>query len=79
VQVLGAAGGLHLTLRLPPGCDADQVAETARSKGIDIRPLSYYAHTPIKQEPGLVMGYGRLPLPSVPSVIGALTRAIQRA
>lgn len=77
LQVLGAAGGLHLTLQLPPGCNADRVAETARSEGIDIRPLSYYAHTPIKQEPGLVMGYGRLPLPSVPGVVGALARASQ--
>ena len=79
LQVLGAAGGLHLTLQLPPGSDTDQIATTARAAGIDIRPLSSYAHAPIRQEPGLVIGYGRLPLPSVPSVIAALTRAIQRA
>lgn len=79
LRVLGIAGGLHLTLQLPHGCDADRVAETARSEGIDIRPLSYYAHTPIEQEPGLVMGYGRLPLPSVPGVVGALARAMQSA
>jgi GntR family transcriptional regulator / MocR family aminotransferase len=79
LRVLGIAGGLHLTLQLPPGCDADRVAETARSEGIDIRPLSYYAHTPIEQEPGLVMGYGRLPLPSIPGVVGALAWAIQSA
>jgi hypothetical protein len=35
--VLGIAGGLHLTLQLPPGCDADRVADTARSEEIDIR------------------------------------------
>jgi len=79
LRVLGVAGGLHLTLQLPPGCDADRVADTARSEGIDIRPLSYYAHTPIEQEPGLVMGYGRLPLPSVPGFVGALARAMQSA
>ena len=79
LRVLGIAGGLHLTLQLPPGCDADRVAETARSEGIDIRPLSYYAHSPIEQEPGLVMGYGRLPLPSVPGVVGALARALRSA
>jgi GntR family transcriptional regulator/MocR family aminotransferase len=77
LRVLGAAGGLHLTLQLPPDCNADRVAETARPEGIDIRPLSYYAHTPIEQEPGLVMGYGRLPLPSMPGVVGALARASQ--
>lgn len=79
LRVLGIAGGLHLTLQLPPGCDTDRVAKTARSEGIDVRPLSYYAHTPIKQAPGLVMGYGRLPLPSVPGVVGALARAMQNA
>jgi GntR family transcriptional regulator/MocR family aminotransferase len=79
LRVLGAAGGLHLTLQLPPGCDADRVAEAARSGGVVLRPLSYYAHPPIEQEPGLVLGYGRLPLPSVPGVVGALARALQRA
>jgi GntR family transcriptional regulator / MocR family aminotransferase len=79
LRVLGIAAGLHLTLRLPPGCDADRVATTARAEGIDIRPLSYYAHTPIEQEPGLVMGYGRLPLPSVPGVVGTLARVLQSA
>jgi GntR family transcriptional regulator/MocR family aminotransferase len=79
LRVLGIAGGLHFTLQLPPGCDADRAAETARSEGIDLRPLSYYAHTPIEQEPALVLGYGRLPLPSVPGVVGALARALQSA
>jgi GntR family transcriptional regulator / MocR family aminotransferase len=79
LRVLGAAGGLHLTLQLPPGCDAGRVADTARSEGIDIRPLSHYAHTPIEQEPGLVMGYGRLPLPSVPGAVATLARAVQTA
>lgn len=76
--MLGIAGGLHLTLQLPPGCDADRVADTARSEEIDIRPLSY-AHIPDQQEPGLVMGYGRLPLPGVPGVVGALAWAMHTA
>jgi GntR family transcriptional regulator/MocR family aminotransferase len=79
VRVLGVAGGLHLTLRLPPGCDADRVVETVRSEGIDIRSLSYYGHTPIEQEPGLVLGYGRLRQPNVPGVVTALARAVETA
>jgi GntR family transcriptional regulator / MocR family aminotransferase len=79
VAVLGAAAGLHLTLQLPRGCDAEHAAAAARADGIDIRPLSYYAHAPIPQEPGLVLGYGQVPLPSVPSVAGKLAHAIQRA
>jgi GntR family transcriptional regulator / MocR family aminotransferase len=77
LRVLGSASGLHLTLQLPRGCDADRVADTARSDGIDIRPLSSYAHAPIEQAPGLVLGYGRLPLPGVPGAVAALARAIR--
>jgi GntR family transcriptional regulator/MocR family aminotransferase len=79
LRALGIAGGLHLTLQLPPGCDADRVADAARAEGIDIRPLSYYAHIPNQQEPGLVMGYGRLPPPGVPGVVAALARAMHSA
>jgi GntR family transcriptional regulator / MocR family aminotransferase len=79
LPVLGIAGGLHLTLQLPADCDADTVAETARSDRVDIRPLSYYASPPIEQEPGLVLGYGRLPKPSIPGAVGALTRALGSA
>jgi GntR family transcriptional regulator/MocR family aminotransferase len=80
LRVLGIAGGLHLTLRLPPACDADRVVETVRSEGIDIRSLSYYyATTPVEPEPGMVLGYGRLPRPSVPGVVHALARALDAA
>jgi hypothetical protein len=53
------------------------VAKTARAEGMDIRPLSFYAHAPIRQNPGLVLGYGQLPLPSVPAAAGTLARALQ--
>jgi GntR family transcriptional regulator / MocR family aminotransferase len=76
LPVLGIAGGLHLTLQLPTDCDADAVAEKARSEGVDVRSLSYYASLPTEQEPGLVIGYGRIPKPSIPGVVKALTQAI---
>jgi GntR family transcriptional regulator/MocR family aminotransferase len=79
LRVLGIAGGLHLTLQLPPACDADRVVESVRSQGIDIRPLCHYTTTQIAQEPGLVLGYGRLPQPSVPGVVDALARALGSA
>jgi GntR family transcriptional regulator/MocR family aminotransferase len=78
LKVLGIAGGLHLTLRLPPACDVDSVVETVRSEGIDIRPLSHYASTPIDQ-PGLVLGYGRLSQSSLPGVVHALAQAVDAA
>jgi GntR family transcriptional regulator/MocR family aminotransferase len=79
LRVLGTAGGLHLSLRLPTDCDANRVVATARSEGVDIRPLSYYRHDLTEHEPGLVMGYGRLQLPSVAGVVGTLTQAIRSA
>jgi GntR family transcriptional regulator/MocR family aminotransferase len=78
LRIVGIAGGLHLTLLLPPAYDANRVVGTARSEGIDLRSLSYYAHTPIPQEPGLVLGYGRVPLPSVPSAVAALANALRQ-
>jgi GntR family transcriptional regulator/MocR family aminotransferase len=78
LHVLGAAGGLNLTLKLPQECDADRIVEAARSERLDIRSLSHYALLPIEQEPGLVMGYGRLTLSNVPSLVGILSRAIHR-
>jgi GntR family transcriptional regulator / MocR family aminotransferase len=79
LRVLGIAGGLHLTLRLPPGCDAGRVVDAIRSEGIDIRSLSYYAAAPVEHEPGLVLGYGRLPQQSVPGVIHELARTLDAA
>lgn len=79
VEVLGIAGGLQLTLRLPPGHDADRVAELAADEGVGVRPLSYYLHGPTAYDPALVLGYGRLPLPSVATVVATLARAVEKA
>jgi GntR family transcriptional regulator / MocR family aminotransferase len=79
LRVLGAAGGLHITLQLPPSRDADRVTETARTEGMDIRPLTHYSYAPTARDPGLVLGYGHLPLPSVPGVVNILAQALQSA
>lgn len=76
LRVIGAAGGLHLTVQLPAGYDGTAVAEAARSEGVDIRSLSHYAHAPTPYEPALVIGYGRLSLPTVPGFISTLARSV---
>lgn len=78
VDVLGVSGGLQLTLRLPPGSDADRAAVLAAGDGVHVRPLSYYTPGASTRDPALVLGYGRLPLPSVPAVVATLARAIRR-
>jgi GntR family transcriptional regulator/MocR family aminotransferase len=75
LTVQGIAGGLHFTVGIPRGYDADRVAEAARSEGIEIRPLSYYTHGPAEHQ-GLVIGYGRLGPTSVPTVVSGLARAL---
>jgi GntR family transcriptional regulator / MocR family aminotransferase len=79
LRVMGVAGGLHVTLRLPRGSDADAAAAAASADGVDIRSLSFYAQRPLDQEPALVMGYGRLPLPSVPGAVAAVRDALRSA
>lgn len=79
VEVLGIAGGLQLTLRLPSGHDADLTCRLAARDDVGIRPLSSYTHGVNECEPALVLGYGQLPLPSVTAVVSTLAAAITRA
>lgn len=78
-EVLGIAGGLQLTLRLPPGTDAEQAAALASHSGVRVRPLSHYTRAPSPPMPALVLGYGRLSLPKVPAVVATLAQAVNAA
>ncbi len=55
----GAAAGLHLVLRLPPGADEPALLAAARSAGIGLSGLSEHAQR--TQPPALLLGYGRIP------------------
>ena len=56
--VVGAAGGLHLTILLPTAADDRAVAAWLRTEGIDVPPLSRYRLTP--GAPGLVASFASL-------------------
>ena len=64
-RVTGVAAGLHLLLRLPPRTDEATVVARLAERRIRIRGLAGYRLTPRPQEPALVIGYGRLPLPAI--------------
>jgi len=64
-RVTGVAAGLHLLLRLPPLTDEATVVARLAERRIRIRGLAGYRLTPRPQEPALVIGYGRLPLPAI--------------
>ncbi len=56
----GSNAGLHLVLRLPADVDDVAVANTARARGILVRPLSrYFAGAAVQR--GLLLGYACVP------------------
>jgi GntR family transcriptional regulator/MocR family aminotransferase len=64
-RVTGVAAGLHLLLRLPPGADEEAVVARLHERRIRIRGLAGYRLAPRPDDPALVIGYGRLPLPAI--------------
>ena len=73
-EVSGVAAGLHLLLRLPPGTDEEAVVARLAERRIAIRGLQSYGLSP--QPPGLVVGYGRLPLAAIDAAADALADAV---
>ncbi len=59
-EVGGASAGLHLTLSLPRGADADAVAAKLTARRVLVRSLASYAVEPANAASALVVGYGRL-------------------
>jgi GntR family transcriptional regulator/MocR family aminotransferase len=76
-RVLGSAGGLHLTLELPPRYDTDAAAEAAAGAGISVKPLSHYEHPGRHRRCGLVIGYGSVPTHAAAGMIAELARHLQ--
>jgi GntR family transcriptional regulator/MocR family aminotransferase len=72
----GAAAGLHVLLRLPEATDDSQIAFLAAAKGVAVRSLSEF-HLDTSARRGLLLGYGRLPDPSIDAAVGELTAVIR--
>jgi GntR family transcriptional regulator / MocR family aminotransferase len=72
----GIAAGVHLVLRLPAGVDDAAVASAAQRRRIRVPPLSAFRLVP-SDEPGLVIGYGRLHEDAVAPAVRALAEAIR--
>lgn len=58
--VLGAAAGVHLTVRLPTDCDIDDIVRKAANQRVRIDPLSWCYTEPACAPPGLILGYANL-------------------
>jgi GntR family transcriptional regulator/MocR family aminotransferase len=72
----GVAAGLHLLLRLPPGTDEDAVVARLAAGRVRVNGLNTYRLV-AKDEPALVLGYGRLPRAAIAGTVAALAGAIK--
>jgi GntR family transcriptional regulator/MocR family aminotransferase len=77
LPVEGIAAGVHLVLRLPPGCDDAAVVADAVKARILVEPLSRFCIS-VTDRPGLVIGYGQLHETAVDEVTRALARVVRR-
>jgi GntR family transcriptional regulator / MocR family aminotransferase len=68
--VEGAAAGLHVVVRLPPGSDEAAVVAAARRRGVRVDGIGAAG-------PALVLGYGRLAEDGAPQAVGALAAALR--
>lgn len=74
----GVAAGLHVLLRLPSGTDDRALAAAAECEGVQVSPLSIFSISG-KAQPGIVIGYGRVPAREMDEAIAALARALRQA
>lgn len=73
-QVVGAAGGLHLAVMLPPGVDDRAVSAALAQRSVVIPPLAEYRAVP--GPPGLVASYANLLADDVVAVAGHLAAVL---
>jgi GntR family transcriptional regulator/MocR family aminotransferase len=75
LELTGAAAGMQLLLKLPDDVDDLELVEAASARGVNISALSpLYLTAPPKR--GLLLGFGRLPEPSIEKAVEALATAV---
>jgi GntR family transcriptional regulator/MocR family aminotransferase len=75
----GAAAGVHLVLALPAPLDARRLAAATAAHGIAATTVESWARTPPREAQRLVLGYGRIPTPTVAPAVAALAAALKAA
>jgi GntR family transcriptional regulator / MocR family aminotransferase len=78
LDIRGTAAGMQLLLMLPEGVDDVGIANAARSDGISVSALSPL-HLAPSPDRGLLIGYGRLPEPTIETAVRALTSVLAEA
>jgi GntR family transcriptional regulator / MocR family aminotransferase len=78
-RISGAAAGLHMLLHLPAGTDAAAATRLALAAGVRVANLDVYRFSPVRHEPGLVLGYGNLADHQAEPAVARLELAIRNA
>ncbi|HKP44095.1 PLP-dependent aminotransferase family protein [Mycobacterium sp.] len=76
-EVLGAAAGVHLTVRFPDGCPIDEVVRRAAEMRVRVDPLAPCYAEPDAAPPGLMLGYANLTESQIETGVQALARAMR--
>ncbi|OBC10120.1 GntR family transcriptional regulator [Mycobacterium sp. 852013-50091_SCH5140682] len=74
--VLGAAAGVHLTVRFPAGFPIDTLIQQATAMRIRVEPLAPCYADPATAPPGLILGYANLPESQIITGVQALSQAV---
>ena len=75
----GAAAGVHLVLALPEPLDAARLAAATAARGVSASSVESFARRPPATARRLVLGYGRIPTPSIRPAVVALAAALRDA
>jgi GntR family transcriptional regulator/MocR family aminotransferase len=76
-NVLGAAAGVHLTVRLPGGFDVADLVRRAAEMRVRVEPLAPCYARPETAPPGLMLGYANLSESQIATGVRALARAMR--
>ncbi|MGI8309915.1 PLP-dependent aminotransferase family protein [Saccharopolyspora hattusasensis] len=72
VTPTGAAAGLHVYVRLPPGTDENGLLDDARARGALVEGAAQHWADPERAAPAFVLGYGRFAEHALPGLIAAI-------
>jgi GntR family transcriptional regulator / MocR family aminotransferase len=75
--VLGAAAGVHLTVRLPNGCRVADLVHRAAEMRVRVEPLAPCYAEPETALPGLMLGYANLSESQIITGVHALALAMR--
>ncbi|HEX2213303.1 MAG TPA: PLP-dependent aminotransferase family protein, partial [Mycobacterium sp.] len=75
--VLGAAAGVHLTVRFPDGFGVEELVHRAAEMRVRVEPLAPCYADPGSAPPGLLLGYANLTESQIFSGVQTLARAVR--